>query len=84
MTVRIKHRYRDAGDHLAYRNASVYVFDPRDFINGKPPGNLLGSVELELEDGEIEFDHEPTAAELRDAFPAFHKRHEKKHARRKK
>lgn len=76
MTVKIRHRYRDRGDHLSFSDASEYVFDPRDLdADGKPP-RFMKTPEPpgEPEDGEIEFDHPPTEDELRAAFPKFYAR----------
>jgi hypothetical protein len=76
MTVKIRHRYRDRGDHLSFSDVSEYVFDPRDLdAEGKPPRWMKTPEPAdELAEDEVEFDHPPTATELREAFPAFHAR----------
>jgi hypothetical protein len=76
MTLKIRHRYRDRGDHLSFYDVSEYVFDPRDLDkDGKPP-RWMKTPEPpdELADGEIEFDHAPSQADLRAAFPEFYAR----------
>lgn len=52
----------------AMRNASEYVYDPRDLINGQPPGWFLKPDPITPEPDEIEFDHVPTDIEIALAF----------------
>lgn len=70
--VKVRLLYRNGGDHLGYRNASEYVPDPRDLDkDGNPPNSFMRQESIALEAGEVEFDHEPTEAELRAAFPDY-------------
>lgn len=70
--MRIRHLYRDRGDHLSFRDVSEYVVDPRDLDeHGNPPPWFATQKKIEAEAGEIEFDHAPTADELKSAFPEF-------------
>lgn len=77
--IKIRLLFRDCGDHLARRDASEYVYDPRDLDeHGQPPSWFLRSDLIKKTSDEIEFDHEPSAAELRAAFPDFYKPKKKK------
>jgi hypothetical protein len=79
MTVKIRYIFVDRGDHLAYRSASEYVYDPRDLdASGQPPPHFLRAPEIVLEEGEREFDHLPTEVELQAAFPEFFARQKAK------
>jgi len=64
-------RYRDRGDHNSYRNCSQHDVDPRDIDQktGKPPPWMKIGTPIPIEEGEIEFDHEPSEDELDAAFP---------------
>lgn len=68
MTVKIRKLYSDDG--FAHRDVSEYVYDPRDLDeHGKPPAHWHPQTAHEKIEGEVEFDHEPSAAELLAAFP---------------
>ena len=68
--IRLKIFCRDAGDHVTVRHASEYVYDPVDLdADGNPRAGMLRSDPIKAEEGEIEFDHMPTEAELDAAFP---------------
>lgn len=67
--MKVRFLYRNAGDHIAFRDASERVVDPRDLdANGNPPAWAV-STPIAKEADEVEFDHKPTDAELAVAFP---------------
>lgn len=70
--MKIRHLYREFTDHIAYRCATEHVYDPRDLDkDGNPPLHFLRHDTVVKDPEEVEFDHEPTADELRAAFPDF-------------
>ncbi len=72
-TIRVRLFYWIAKDgDRAFIDASEYVPDPRDLAygGGRPPGWFLHQEPAQkIPDGAVEFDHTPTADELKAAFP---------------
>lgn len=68
MTLKIRLLYKKHSDHIACRNASEYIYDPRDLIDGKPHPLFLPYNPIEKDPDEVEFDHEATQEELEAAF----------------
>jgi hypothetical protein len=70
MTIKVRYFYADRGDHIAFRDGSQHVIDPRDLDDhGNPKFSCIAQVKAEPEPGEVEFDHQPTEEELDLAFP---------------
>jgi hypothetical protein len=74
----MRHLYRHCGDHIAWRAAHEYQYDPRDLgPDGEPkPGLLRRAPRIEPVEDELEFDHQLTDEEKAKHFSALVKKDE--------